>query len=248
MRSVIGDGVARMGDGVKARRLKRLAGNAAHRAPIESIFSIAAHFFAPWHGRRHDWAVARMPPYSQPHLHINALMPSRPAAAHLVGLCLLATTTFVAPVYGQEPAQVPALLARGDHAAALQLAQEAAAARPADASLRFVLGVALMDMGRDEQALKVFTELSQTFPELPDPMNNIALLQARAGQLEPARQSLEVALRNDPAHQAARTNLGQVHLMLAAQAWAQAAAAMPGDNPLLQKLLGVRALLAAPSR
>ena len=175
-------------------------------------------------------------------------MLSRLAAARDVGSCLLAASALVAPAYGQDPAQVRALLARNDHAAALQLAQAAVAFKPADAVSRFLLGVVLMDMGRDEQALKVFTELSQTYPELPDPMNNIALLQARAGQLEPARQSLEVALRNDPAHHAARVNLGQVHLMLAAQAWTQAAAAMPRDNPLLQKLLGVRALLAAPSR
>ena len=146
------------------------------------------------------------------------------------------------------PEEVRALLARGDLSAALLQAQAGVAARPADAQSRFVLGVVLMDMGRDSQALAVFTALSQAYPELPDPMNNIALLQARAGQLEPARQSLETALRNDPAHRAARVNLGQVHLMLAAQAWSQAAAAMPGDSALLQRLQGVRALLAAPGR
>ncbi len=146
------------------------------------------------------------------------------------------------------PEEVRALLARSDFAAALQMAQRGVAARPADAQSRFVLGVALMDMGRDAQALAVFTELSQAYPELPDPMNNIALLQARAGQLEPARQSLETALRNDPAHRAARINLGQVHLMLAAQAWSQAATAMPEDSVLMQRLQGVRALLAVPAR
>lgn len=146
------------------------------------------------------------------------------------------------------PDEVRALLARGDLPAALVGAEAGVASRPGDAQSRFVLGVVLMDMGRDAQALAVFNELSQTYPELPDPMNNIALLQARAGQLESARQSLEVALRNDPAHRAARINLGQVHLMLAAQAWTQAAAATPGDSALLQRLQSVRALLAPPGR
>ena len=146
------------------------------------------------------------------------------------------------------PEEVRALLARGDLPAALVQAQAGVASRPGDAQSRFVLGVVLMDMDRDAQALAVFNELSQAYPELPDPLNNIALLQARAGQLEPARQSLQAALRNDPAHRAARVNLGQVHLMLAAQAWTQASAATPGDSALLQRLQAVRALLVSPAR
>lgn len=163
-------------------------------------------------------------------------------------LTLLAGCLISQAAVAGTPEEVRALLARGDQASALLKAQAGVAARPDDAQSRFVLGVVLMDMGRDAQALAVFTELSQAYPELPDPMNNIALLQARAGQLEPARQSLETALRNDPAHRAARINLGQVHLMLAAQAWSQAVAALPGDSALLQKLQSVRAMLAPAAR
>jgi len=163
-------------------------------------------------------------------------------------LALLAGCVFSHAAVADSPENVRALLARGELPAALATAQAGVAARPGDAQSRFVLGVVLMDMGRDAQALAVFTDLSQAYPELPDPMNNIALLQARAGQLEPARQSLETALRNDPAHRAARVNLGQVHLMLAAQAWSQAAAAMPGDSALQSKLQSVRALLASTGR
>ena len=171
-----------------------------------------------------------------------------PVSAPRSLLALLAACVISQSAVAGTPDEVRALLARGDLAAALLRAQAGVAARPADAQSRFVLGVVLMDMGRDAQALAVFTELNQAYPELPDPMNNIALLQARAGQLEAARQSLETALRNDPAHRAARVNLGQVHLMLAAQAWSQAVAVMPSDSALLQKLQAVRALLAAPAR
>lgn len=171
-----------------------------------------------------------------------------PAFALRSLLALLAGCVLSLAAAADGPGEIRALLARGDLTAALQQAQAAVAARPGDAQARFLLGVVLMDMGRDPQALAVFTELSQTYPELPDPMNNIALLQARAGQLEPARQSLETALRNDPAHRAARINLGHVHLMLAAQAWAQAVAAAPGDSALLQKLQSVRALLNPTAR
>lgn len=175
-------------------------------------------------------------------------MSPSPASAQRSLLALLIGCVISQAAVAGTPEEVRALLARGDLAAALLTAQAGVAARSTDAQSRFVLGVVLMDMGRDPQALAVFTELSQAYPELPDPMNNIALLQARAGQLELARQSLETALRNDPAHRAARVNLGQVHLMLAAQAWSQASAAMPADSALLQRLQGVRALLATPAR
>ena len=175
-------------------------------------------------------------------------MPPGRASALRPLLTMIAGCVISQATVANTPEEVRALLARGDLPSALVKAQASVAANPGDAQSRFLLGVVLMDLGRDAQALAIFNELSQAYPELPDPMNNIALLQARAGQLELARQSLEAALRNDPAHRAARVNLGQLHLMLAAQAWSQASAAMPSDNALLQKLQGVRALLPPPGR
>lgn len=160
-------------------------------------------------------------------------------AAALALVCLAATAR------ADDATEVRALLARGEAAAALQRVEAALAARPRDVALRFLQGVALLDLQRDDAALAHFTAMTQDYPELPDPYNNIALLHARAGRLEPARQALEAALRNDPGHRTARINLGVVHLMLAAQAWELAAATGPEDVLLLRRLEGVRALLAA---
>ncbi len=138
-------------------------------------------------------------------------------------------------------------LARGDAAGALERLQQGLEREPANAQLRFLQGVTLMDLGRDTQALEVFRQLHQAYPELPEPLNNIGLLQARAGQLDSARQSLQDALRADPQHRAARANLGQVYLMLAVQAWELATSGIP-DAALLRRLEGARALLALPAR
>ena len=156
-------------------------------------------------------------------------------------LCALA-----GPAHAGEDAEVRALLARGDNAAALGRASKYAEANPRDVQARFLLGVVLMDSQRDDEALTHFTRMAQDYPELPDPYNNIALLQARAQRWEQARQALESALRNDPTHRTARANLGQVHLVLAVQAWALAASAGPLDAPLQRKLEGARALLGSP--
>ena len=140
--------------------------------------------------------------------------------------------------------EIRALVTRGDLGSALQRAQRAVADQPRDARLRFLQAVVLMDLQRNDEALAQFTQLSQEYPELPDPLNNIALLHVRAGRPEPALLALQTALRNDPTHRIARTNLGQVHLMLAVQAWQQAAADGMPDPALQHKLEVARALLA----
>jgi len=157
-----------------------------------------------------------------------------------LGLMLLATVARADLV-----TDVQTELSRGDTTAALAAADAALAARPRDAQARFLRGVVLMEMKRNADALSLFTQLSQEYPELPEPFNNIALLQVRAGKLELARQALETALRNDPGHQVARVNLGEVHLMLAVQAWEAAAAQAPLDQRVARRLESARALIAA---
>ena len=170
---------------------------------------------------------------------------------------MLLTGCFLAALFAGQAAiadvvsDVHSLVAKGDLAAALRAADAAVQADPRAAQPRFLRAVVLMDLQRSADALAAFTQLSQEYPELPEPFNNIALLQVRAGQLELARQALESALRNDPGHRAARSNLGEVHLMLAVQAWQQAASSGPVDPRLQRKLDAARALVgggAAASR
>lgn len=145
--------------------------------------------------------------------------------------------------FANETTAIRELLARGEAAAALPRAERAVAANARDAQVRFLLGVALMDLRRDADAMQVFLRLTQDHPDLPDPLNNIALLEVRAGRLELARAALEAALRADPSHRLARSNLGHVHLMLAVQAWEQAATLGPLDAAVLRRLEATRALL-----
>ncbi len=139
---------------------------------------------------------------------------------------------------------VHALMAKGELQSALRLSAAAMASNVQDPQARFLHAVVLMELRRDADALQAFTQMSQEYPELPEPFNNLALLHVRAGRLELARQSLETALRNDPGHRAARANLGEVYLMLAVQAWQQAGSTGPLDPRLLRKLDAARALLA----
>ena len=140
-------------------------------------------------------------------------------------------------------ADVQRAIDQGDAVRALALVAPALAAKPGDARLRFLQGVALFDLKRDAQALTVFAALAQDYPQLPEPHNNIAAIHARTGQWEQARAALELALRNDPSQTAARENLGDVYLQLALVQWSSAGSKTRPSQELQRKLRLARELL-----
>jgi len=152
-------------------------------------------------------------------------------------LVLAAACLASAPLRADEYEDIEKLYRAGDLQQALRRADEVIAAQPRAAQLRFLKGVMLTDMKRNAQAIEVFTALTQDFPELPDPYNNLAVLHAADGQLQSALVALQTALRNDPTHRAARENLGDVHLALAMQAWTAAQAGAKGDDAGLRRKL-----------
>jgi predicted Zn-dependent protease len=100
---------------------------------------------------------------------------------------------------------------------------------PRDAALRFTRAVMLADAGRTDEAMQGFTELTQEFPELPEPHNNLATLYAARGELDQARAALDNAVRALPSYALAWDNLGDVHLRIAERAWARAASLDTGS-------------------
>ncbi|WP_353191745.1 tetratricopeptide repeat protein [Pandoraea pnomenusa] len=90
---------------------------------------------------------------------------------------------------------------------------------PRDAQVRFTRGRVLMEMGRNAEAIDDFTALTQDFPELPEPYNNLAALYAQAGEYDKARAALENAIRNNPSFAVAYSNLGDIYAKLAQQAY-----------------------------
>jgi len=120
---------------------------------------------------------------------------------------------------------------------ALQLAESTIAAQPRDARMRFLKGVMLSEQQRNAEAEQVFVALTQDFPELADPYNNLAVIYAGEGRLPDALLALQSALRNDPGHRAARENLGDVYLALAIEAWQAARRLGRGDDADLQRKL-----------
>ncbi|MFN3303697.1 MAG: tetratricopeptide repeat protein [Roseateles sp.] len=142
-------------------------------------------------------------------------------------LLALATT----PAQADDLADAQRLWLAGQKPQAVAVVEQALTRSPDDLQLRFTLGVMRMDLGERAQAQAIFKRLTQDFPDLADPFNNLAVLHAAAGELDAAKAALEQALRLQPEHAQAQENLGDVLLRLALRAYqrAQKAATVPND-------------------
>jgi Flp pilus assembly protein TadD len=140
--------------------------------------------------------------------------------------------------------EIEAQFRRGEPRAALLRLDQALAARPGDAGLRFLHGVLLAESDRPAEAAAVFERMSEDFPDLPEPYNNLAVIEAAKGQLDRARSLLETALRLDPSYRTAHQNLGDVFVRLAQRAY-EAAANSPNAEPALKSKLRLVRELAA---
>jgi Flp pilus assembly protein TadD len=152
--------------------------------------------------------------------------------------CVLLTLGLVIsqPSDAQNSAQIKRLIKVGELTQAENQLMAALKLQPQDAELRFLLGVVLTDLKRTQEAVRIFTDLSHEYPELPDPLNNLAVLHAAQGDIDAARTALEAALRKNPQHRAANENLGDVYLRLALRQWQRAAGLATPDPSLTLKL------------
>lgn len=114
------------------------------------------------------------------------------------------------------------LFRQGNHSGALARIEAVIAGNPRDARARFLKGLILTEQSKPADAIKVFSALTEDFPELPEPYNNLAVLYASQGQFEKSRKSLEMAIRTHPSYAIAHENLGDVYAKMASEAYDKA--------------------------
>jgi Flp pilus assembly protein TadD len=130
---------------------------------------------------------------------------------------------------------------RGDEA--LMLAERALRTDPRNPQLRFLRGVVLAERGRDDDAVAVFRGLTDDFPELAEPYNNLAVIHARRGDWDAARLAIEQSIRAVPGYALAHENLGDIHLQLASRSYEQAGRLDPRNASAREKLALARELI-----
>lgn len=155
----------------------------------------------------------------------------------LVSMVLVTTAS-----YADEYAEVNLLIRNGKLSEALKKADQYLATKPRDPQMRFIKGVIQRDSGKPGDAINTFTKLTEDFPELPEPYNNLAVLYAGQSQFDKARASLEMAIRTNPSYSTAHENLGDVYAKLASQAYNKALQLDGSNTAVVPKLALIREL------
>ncbi len=161
---------------------------------------------------------------------------------------------FAALIAGAMLASSPALAAgieeirlqfqQGDLVGALESADRYLARNPRDAQVRFIKGLILADQDRPDEAIEIFGALTEDYPELPEPYNNLAVIHAAHGRYQTALYSLEMAIRAHPGYATAYENLGDIRARMASEAYETALALDSGNATAQAKLKLMRTLLA----
>ena len=135
-------------------------------------------------------------------------------------------------------AEVSLLIEQGQLNKAAQLAQQHLKQNSNDVQMRFLQGVIAAEQRNYDQAIQIFTSLTQDFPSLPEPYNNLAVLYAAKGDSRKATQVLEQAIRTNPSYATAHENLGDLYARMASDAYAKALQ-LEGDRKAVQPKLAL---------
>ena len=137
---------------------------------------------------------------------------------------------------------------QGQHAQALEQIDKYLAGKPKDAQGRFLKGIVLTEMNKPNEAIAVFSKLTEDYPELPEPYNNLAVIYAQQKQYDKAKQALEMAIRTHPSYATAHENLGDIYARLASQAYDKALQIDSSNSSAQNKLALIRDLMSTASR
>jgi len=139
------------------------------------------------------------------------------------------------------------LFKAGQHAKALEQVNRHLAGKPKDAQGRFLKGIILTGLNKPTEAIAIFQKLTEDFPELPEPYNNLAVIYAQQKQYDKAKQALEMAIRTHPAYATAHENLGDIYSRLASDAYGKALQIDSSNASAQTKLAMINELVGGPA-
>jgi tetratricopeptide (TPR) repeat protein len=169
----------------------------------------------------------------------------------VLALTVAVSATLASPLIhaqSDEYAEINRLVRAGQLTDAMVKVDQYLTTKPRDPQMRFLKGVIQTEGGKPSDAIATFSKLTEDFPELPEPYNNLAVLYASQSQFDKARAALEMAIRTNPSYATAHENLGDVYAKLASQAYSKALQLDAGNTAVAPKLSLIRNLFSADSK
>lgn len=144
---------------------------------------------------------------------------ARRLAAALTVAGLAATASFALAAPADDTKEAARLYQQGKLDQALAKVNDVLAQQPKDAQARFVKGLIFTEQKKSADAIQIFTGLTEDYPELPEPYNNLAVLYASQGNYDKAKAALELAIHTHPSYATAYENLGDIYAQLARRSY-----------------------------
>jgi len=135
------------------------------------------------------------------------------------------------------------LIGSGEWTKAQSQADDHLKSRPTDPQMRLLLSRIQDGQGQTQAAVHTLQTLTQSYPELPEPHNNLAALLARQNRYPEALAALQAAVRARPDYALALENLGDVYIALGIQAYQSAIQSAPHQPRAANKRLLAEQLL-----
>mgnify|MGYP006107066885 FL=1 len=132
--------------------------------------------------------------------------------------------------------EIKLLLKNGEYVLAETLTNKSIEENLNDPELLFYKGIIETNMGKNNQAIDTFRNLTDRFPELPEPYNNLAVLYAEKGQFSLAKEILEQAIKTNPSYLTAHINLGDIFTKMASESYNKALEIDKSNNVAITKL------------
>jgi Flp pilus assembly protein TadD/ketosteroid isomerase-like protein len=178
---------------------------------------------------------------------IRSVSPSLNLAKILIQICLVLSFSAGA-AFADELKDISQMADSGQQAAALERVNTYLAANPKDAQALFMKGIILVEVGKRDEAIVAFTDLTNKYPNLPEPYNNLAVLYADAGQYDKAKKALETAIKTHPSYATAHENLGDIYARMASEAYDKALQLDKGNTRAESKLALIKDLFGTGNK
>jgi tetratricopeptide (TPR) repeat protein len=178
-------------------------------------------------------------------LHRIPMMGRLASALAAAWLGVHAAIAFAAPADDLREAQK--LYGQGKVQPALDKVETFLRAQPKDPQGRFLKGLLLTEQKRVPEAIQLFTGLTEDYPELPEPYNNLAVLYASQGNYDKAKSALELAIHTHPSYATAQENLGDIYAQLASRAYDRALQLDKNNTTAQVKLAMVKEIFSKTS-